>query len=97
MFVGSTQSDGRGKFRLRKALWLRGVGRYVVIACQRGCRAKAGAALRRDGTRWVRIFLGTDGFCKARPRRVCCVAWGSDAEPRGSPVISSASRTRNVA
>lgn len=27
--------------------------------------------LRRDGTRWRRIFLGTDGFCAvAAPRRV---------------------------
>jgi hypothetical protein len=137
ILVGSAQSDGRGNFRLRTALWLRGVGRYVAIACQRGCRVKAGAALRitaaatasrpptsaestairraalrslggsgwrvsairvstiaakhayarasvdnvdgvgfemilrRDRTRWVRIFLGTDGFCKTKaPARV---------------------------
>jgi hypothetical protein len=137
IFVGSSQSDARGNFRLRRALWLRGVGRYVAIGCQRGCRIKAGAALRitaaaaasrpptkaesaairqaalrslggsgwrvsairvstiaathgyarasvdnvdgvgfemilrRDGTRWARIFLGTDGFCKAAaPARV---------------------------
>src|SRR6185437_14479648 len=46
IFVGSARSDAQGTFRLHEALWLRGVGRYVAIGCQRGCRIKAGAALR---------------------------------------------------
>lgn len=50
---------------------VRGVHRYAKAAVDNVSGVGGEMILRRDGTRWRRIFLGTDGFCDvAAPRRV---------------------------
>jgi hypothetical protein len=46
--VGSARTDGRGAFR-KTLNPRRHTGRWVAIACQRGCRIKAGATFRIVG------------------------------------------------